>query len=75
MQSTTLNPIQLRLLQMFSYTNNEESLEEMRDVLLDHIRNKADREIERVWKEKNMNNEMMHELKNAHYRTPYITTK
>ena len=71
MQSTTLNPIQLRLLQMFSYTNDEESLEEMRDVLLNHIREKVDREIEKVWKEKNMSNEMLYELLNTHYRTPY----
>ena len=71
MQSTTLNPAQLRLLQMFSYSKNEESINEMREILLSYIRAKTDREIEKVWKEKNLSNEMMHELLNAHYRTPY----
>ena len=71
MQSTTLNPIQLQLLHMFSYIKSEESLNELRDVLSDYYFQKAQEEIEKVWKEKNMSNEMMHELKNAHYRTPY----
>ena len=71
MQSTTLSPIQLQLLHMFSYIKNEESLSELKEVLSNYYFQKAEKEVERVWKEKNMSNEMMHELLNAHYRTPY----
>jgi hypothetical protein len=69
--ATTLSPIQMQLLRMFSFQKDEKELEEMRDVLLNHIRTKTAREIDKVWKEKGMTNEMMHELKNAHFRTPY----
>ena len=66
-----LNPVQLHLLKVFSHTKSEESLNEIKELLLKYYRTKADEEIAKVWKEKNMSNQTMHDLKNAHYRTPY----
>jgi hypothetical protein len=71
MVSTALNPIQLQLLQLFSYQKDEGKLEEMRDILLNHIRAKCDEESKRIWKEKGMSNELMNEWLNTHIRTPY----
>jgi hypothetical protein len=71
MEATTLNPTQLFLLQFFARNGDEERLKELKEVWLEHIRKKTDEEGRRIWEEKNMTNEMMHELKNAHYRTPY----
>ncbi len=65
------NSIQLHLLKMFAYNKDEESLNEIKDILLKYYQTKADEEISKVWKEKNMSNQTMHDLKNAHYRTPY----
>ncbi|GHT85232.1 hypothetical protein FACS18947_3740 [Bacteroidia bacterium] len=71
MEATVLNPIQLQLLQMFSYQKKEAELEEMRDVLLTHLRAKCDEESKRIWEEKGMSNELMNEWLNTHMRTPY----
>jgi hypothetical protein len=71
MEATTLNPTQLFLLQFFAHNGDEEHLKELKEVWLEHIRKKVDEEGRRIWEERNMTNEMMHELKNAHYRTPY----
>jgi hypothetical protein len=71
MQATTLNPTQLHLLQMFQYNQDEESLVELKELLLKFYQTKVDEEIEKVWKDKKMSNETMHALVNAHYRTPY----
>jgi hypothetical protein len=71
MQSTTLNPTQLFLLQMFSYTGDEERLKELKEVWLNYVRHKADEEGKRIWIEKNLNNDVMHEWLNTHMRTPY----
>ena len=71
MQSTTLNPIQLHLLRIFSHNGDEESLKELKDVLFNYYCQKAGEEGKRVWEEKNMSNEMMHKLLNTHLRTPY----
>ena len=71
MEATLLNPTQLHLLRMFSYNQDENSLKELKEVWLKHVRNKMDEEGRRIWKEKNLNNEIMHEWLNTHIRTPY----
>jgi hypothetical protein len=68
---TTLNPIQLQLLQMFSYQKDEKELEEMRDILLKYLHDKIVTEGKRIWEEKGMSNELMNEWLNTHMRTPY----
>jgi len=71
METTLLNPVQLHLLRMFSYNRDEESLVELKEVLFNYYCLKLNEEGKRIWKEKNMNNEMMRELLNTHLRTPY----
>ena len=71
MQSTILNPVQLHLLRILSYNGDEESLSELKEVLFNYYCQKVSEEGKRIWEEKNMSNEMMHELLNTHLRTPY----
>jgi len=71
MVSTAMNPTQLHLLRMFSRNKDEKSLSELKEVLFNYYCQKMDEEGKRIWKEKNMSNEMMHELLNTHLRTPY----
>ena len=71
MEAAVLNPTQLYLLQLFSYNQDENSLKELKEVWLNHVRNKVDEEGKKIWKEKNLNNEIMHEWLNTHIRTPY----
>lgn len=71
MEATILNPVQLHLLNMFSYNGDEESLAELKEVLFYYYCQKVSEEGKRIWQEKNMNNEMMHEMLNTHLRTPY----
>ena len=71
MLSTSLNPVQLHLLRIFSHNKDEKSLNELKDVLFDYYCQKVNEEGKRVWQEKNMSNEMMHELLNTHLRTSY----
>ena len=71
MEATILNSSQLHLLRMFSFNRDDKSLSELKDVLFNYYCQKVDEEGKRIWKEKNMTNEMMHELLNTHLRTPY----
>jgi hypothetical protein len=71
MESTTLNPTQLFLLQLFAHNGDEEHLKELKEVWLEHVRKKVDEEGKRLWVEKNMNQEMIDEMLNTHLRTPY----
>jgi len=67
METTSLNPVQFHLLRMFSYNRDEESLVELKEVLFNYYCQKLNEEGKRIWKEKNMSNEMMRELLNTHY--------
>jgi len=71
MEATVLNPTQLHLLRMFSYNRDEESFNELKEVLFNYYCQRINIEGKRLWKEKNMSNEMMYELLNTHLRTPY----
>jgi hypothetical protein len=70
MESTTLNPTQLFLLQMFARNGDEERLKEVKEVLCNHFCRKVEEEAKRLWVEKNMSEEMMDEILNTHLRTP-----
>jgi hypothetical protein len=43
----------------------------MKEVLFKYYVDKAQKEIDRIWDEKGMTNELMEEWKNTHMRTPY----
>ena len=57
--ATVLSPIQMQLLQIFQYQQDEKELEEMRDVLLDYLDKKIQKEAGRVWEERGYSNELM----------------
>jgi hypothetical protein len=69
--ATVLNPIQVQLLKVFQYQRDEKELEEIRDVLLDYLDKKIQKEAGRVWEERGYSNELMDEWLNTHSRTPY----
>jgi len=72
MASTVLNPLQLHLLRMFSYNKDEESLNELKEVLFNYYCKKMDEESNKWWKENDMTAEKFDEMcSNIHYRTPY----
>jgi hypothetical protein len=66
-----LNPIQLHLLQMFSYMKQDEHLKELKSVLLDFYRRKVDEETAKLWLDYNLSNEKIEQMLHAHDRTSY----
>jgi hypothetical protein len=72
MVSTLLNPVQLHLLRVFSYNKDEESLNELKEVLFNYYCKKMDEESDKWWKENDMTSEKFNEItKDVHFRTPY----
>ena len=68
--ATKLNPIQIHLLQMFDRLKSESELQELKGFLTNYYAQKVDRESEKIWDEKGMNDETIDELLNMHLRTP-----
>ncbi|MCU0470387.1 MAG: hypothetical protein MUF58_17490 [Arcicella sp.] len=67
---TKLNPIQIHLLQMFDRLKSENELQELKGFLANYYAQKVDRESEKIWEEKGMNEDTIEELLNMHLRTP-----
>ncbi|MDR3329537.1 MAG: hypothetical protein LBS63_05480 [Prevotellaceae bacterium] len=63
-----LNPTQLHLVEMFSFTKHEENLAELKVILLDFYRKKVDTETEAFWTSHHLDNAKMEGIMYAHNR-------
>ena len=63
-----LNPVQLHLLKMFSFTKNEENLKELQAVLFDYYRNKLKLQTDEFWQKNNLDSAKMEEIMYGHNR-------
>ena len=71
MERTIFSPAQLQILDFMSYVENEETLNEIRDMLSRYFAQKAEQEIDKLWDEGSINNAVIENWKNEHMRTPY----
>ena len=71
MQTTVFNPIQLRLLQMFSRMDSEQELKEVQQLLSEYYFKKVEQRAAEISKEKGWTQEALDEMANEHFRTPY----
>lgn len=66
--SSSLNPIQLHILQMFKYTRSKKSLENLKDFLAKYYANLVDDEMDKVWKEKKLSQKKIKDMAKEHFR-------
>lgn len=71
METRTINPVQLHLLEMFKYCKSEQTVSEMKDVLADFYAKKVQKEADRLWNEGKLNGEAIEQILQEHWRTPY----
>jgi len=67
----TITPVQLHLLEMFSYCNSPQVMSELQDLLADFYAKQVQKEADRLWNEGTLNNEAIERILNEHWRTPY----
>jgi len=70
-QSRGLNEAQLRLLQMFNRPMSKKEIDELKDVLVEFFDAKAQCEMDKIWKEKMLSQEIIDDMGNMHKRIPY----
>ena len=70
--NSPLNPVQLHLLKMFSFTKREEDLKELQTVLFHHYRNKLKTQTNEFWENNHLDSSKMEEIMYGHNR---LTTK
>lgn len=73
MERTVFNAAQLQILDLMAYVESEDTLNEIKDMLSNYFAQKAEREIDKLWDNGQINNAIIEEWKHEHMRTPYKT--
>jgi hypothetical protein len=68
---TSLNPIQIHLLEMFRNCPTDSMMDELKKVLSDFYAQKVQREADRLWDEGTLDESAIERILDEHWRTPY----
>ena len=71
MERTIFNNAQLEILDLMSYVESKETLDEIRDMLSCYFAEKAQKEIDKLWEARTINDDVVEGWKTEHMRTPY----
>ena len=71
MERTVFNNAQLEILDLMSYVESEDTLNEIRDILSRYFAEKEQKEIDKLWEAGTINDAVVEDWKNEHMRTPY----
>ena len=71
MERTIFNNAQLEILDLMSYVESKETLDEIRDMLSRYFAEKAQKDIDKLWEEGTINDAVIEGWKTEHMRTPY----
>ena len=72
MNTRTINPVQLHLLELFNYCRSEQTVSEMKDVLADFYARKVQAEADRLWDEGTLDGEAIERILHEHWRTSRV---
>ena len=72
LQLNTMNEAQMMILESFAGATDEQELYDLMDVIRDFYARRLEAEMNRLWDNGTLNQEALDQLKNEHFRTPYI---
>lgn len=73
METPVFTPLQQQILQLFKYENSEETLTDIKNLIVQYYQQKLDEEMDRLWDAGILDQKKLDELYHAHLRTPYVT--
>lgn len=71
MQTTVFNQAQLELLDMMSFVDSPEMLAQLKQAISDYFARQAKDEIDRLWREGELDEAKIEGFRRLHERTPY----
>lgn len=66
-----LTRFQMQMLELVSHVRSEQEMDDIRRMLAQYFANKAEDEIDKLWEDGVINNNVIESWKNEHMRTPY----
>lgn len=70
-QNKGLSSFQIQILELISHVQSEQEMQDIRSMLAQYFAKRAEDEIDRLWDEGIINNNVIESWKNEHMRTPY----
>ncbi len=70
-QIQAFTPFQVQMLEMTSRVRSESEMDDIRRMLANYFAQRAEDEIDKLWDEGVLNDEVMEQWKTEHMRTPY----
>lgn len=70
-QLTNISPAQYEVLNMLSCINREDDLVELKNVIVQFLNTRLQKELDRLWENGTLTNEKVAEWSHEHMRTPY----
>lgn len=71
MAATVLNDAQLELLRMMSVFNTPEAVKDLKQAISNYFAQKAEEEIDQLWKDGVLTDAKVESFRSLHERTPY----
>ena len=71
MQTTKLNPTQLYILQLFSFSDREETKHDLQKVLTRYYSEKVNKRATELWNQLGLDQQKLDDMCNIHERLPY----
>ena len=71
LQLNTMNEAQMMILESFASATDEQEVNDLMDLLRMFYAQRLEREMNRLWDNGTLNQEVLDQLKNEHFRTPY----
>lgn len=71
METMAINPAQRMIIESFAASRDEEELKDLMDLLRGFYATKLKREMQRLWDNGTLNQEMLDNMATEHLRTPY----
>lgn len=75
MERTVFNVAQLQILDLMSYVESEDTLNEIKDMLSNYFAQKAEKAIDSLWDSGQINDTVIDQWKQEHLRTPYNSAR
>lgn len=70
-ENNVLSPYQMQILELLSKVDSQEEMNDIRLLLARYFAEKAQKEIDKMWDEGIINDEVIEGWKHEHTRTPY----
>lgn len=72
MQLNTMNEAQMMILESFASATDEQEVNDLMDVLRMFYARRLEQEMNRLWDDGTLNQEVLDQLRDEHFRTPYV---